>query len=141
RRGRHARSGSLGGRRTYRMASRTRRHDPRRRRTLRRRRPGTPGRRTGPPAAHVRGHRQGSTPMTLAVDQGSEAREALARLRAEVAKVVVGQDAIVSGLVIALLCRGHGLLEGVPGGAKTLLVRTLGTALAPSTKRLQFTPD
>jgi len=79
--------------------------------------------------------------MTLAVDQGSEAREALARLRAEVAKVVVGQDAIVSGLVIALLCRGHVLLEGVPGVAKTLLVRTLGTALDLSTKRLQFTPD
>jgi MoxR-like ATPase len=79
--------------------------------------------------------------MTLAVDQGSEARQALARLRAEVAKVVVGQDAIVSGLVIALLCRGHVLLEGVPGVAKTLLVRTLGTALDLSTKRLQFTPD
>src|SRR5213076_1938701 len=59
----------------------------------------------------------------------------------EVAKVVVGQDAIVSGLVIALLCRGHVLLEGVPGVAKTLLVRTLGTALDLSTKRLQFTPD
>src|SRR6266700_7430482 len=72
---------------------------------------------------------------------GNQAREALARLRAEVAKVVVGQDAIVSGLVIALLCQGHVLLEGVPGVAKTLLVRTLGTALDLSTKRLQFTPD
>jgi MoxR-like ATPase len=79
--------------------------------------------------------------MSVAVDQGSTAREALARLRAEVAKVVVGQDAIVSGMVIALLCRGHVLLEGVPGVAKTLLVRTLGTALELSTKRLQFTPD
>jgi MoxR-like ATPase len=80
----------------------------------------------------------------LAVEKGSDsnaAREALARLRAEVAKVVVGQDAIVSGLVIALLCRGHVLLEGVPGVAKTLLVRTLGSALDLSTKRLQFTPD
>src|SRR5262249_8474511 len=72
---------------------------------------------------------------------GRQAREALARLRAEVAKVVVGQDAIVSGLVIALLCRGHVLLEGVPGVAKTLLIRTLGMALDVSTKRLQFTPD
>jgi MoxR-like ATPase len=71
----------------------------------------------------------------------NQAREALARLRAEVAKVVVGQDAIVSGLVIALLCRGHVLLEGVPGVAKTLLVRTLSLALDLSTKRLQFTPD
>ncbi|WP_030451255.1 AAA family ATPase [Herbidospora cretacea] len=68
-------------------------------------------------------------------------REALAALRAEVAKAVVGQDAVVSGLVIALLCRGHVLLEGVPGVAKTLLVRTLATALSVDFKRVQFTPD
>ncbi|OLB75355.1 MAG: AAA family ATPase [Actinobacteria bacterium 13_2_20CM_2_71_6] len=78
---------------------------------------------------------------TVDGNDGRQAREALARLRAEVAKVVVGQDAIVSGLVIALLCRGHVLLEGVPGVAKTLLIRTLGLALDLSTKRLQFTPD
>jgi MoxR-like ATPase len=69
------------------------------------------------------------------------AREALVRLRAEVAKAVVGQDAAVTGLVIALLCRGHVLLEGVPGVAKTLLVRALATALSLDTKRVQFTPD
>jgi MoxR-like ATPase len=69
------------------------------------------------------------------------ARAALHRLRAEVAKAVVGQDAIVSGLVIALLCRGHVLLEGVPGVAKTLMVRTLAAALDLDAKRLQFTPD
>jgi MoxR-like ATPase len=74
-------------------------------------------------------------------DSAYAAREALTRLRAEVAKVVVGQDSIVTGLVIALLCRGHVLLEGVPGVAKTLLVRTLAAALSLSTKRLQFTPD
>ncbi len=68
-------------------------------------------------------------------------RESLATLRAEVGKAVVGQDAAVTGLVIALLCRGHVLLEGVPGVAKTLLVRTLSTALALDTKRVQFTPD
>jgi MoxR-like ATPase len=77
----------------------------------------------------------------LDTDDASQARHALARLRAEVAKVVVGQDSIVTGLVIALLCRGHVLLEGVPGVAKTLMVRTLGAALDLSTKRLQFTPD
>ena len=81
-----------------------------------------------------------AVPQSFPAD-GQQAREALARLRAEVAKVVVGQDAIVSGLVIALLCRGHVLLEGVPGVAKTLLIRTLGVALDVSTKRLQFTPD
>jgi MoxR-like ATPase len=62
-------------------------------------------------------------------------------LRNEIAKAVVGQDAVVSGLVIALLCRGHVLLEGVPGVAKTLLVRTLAAALQLEFKRVQFTPD
>ena len=69
------------------------------------------------------------------------ARNALLALRNEIAKVVVGQDAVVSGLVIALLCRGHVLLEGVPGVAKTLLVRTLAAALQLEFKRVQFTPD
>lgn len=68
-------------------------------------------------------------------------REALAAVRGEVARAVVGQDAAVTGLVIALLCRGHVLLEGVPGVAKTLLVRTLSAALDLGTKRVQFTPD
>jgi MoxR-like ATPase len=69
------------------------------------------------------------------------ARNALRTLRTEIAKAVVGQDAVVSGLVIALLCRGHVLLEGVPGVAKTLLVRTLAAALQLEFKRVQFTPD
>jgi len=69
------------------------------------------------------------------------ARAALIALRAEIAKAVVGQDAVVSGLVIALLCRGHVLLEGVPGVAKTLLVRAMAAALRLDFKRLQFTPD
>jgi MoxR-like ATPase len=69
------------------------------------------------------------------------AREALSMVRAEVGKAVVGQDAAVTGLVIALLCRGHVLLEGVPGVAKTLLVRALSTALRLETTRVQFTPD
>ncbi len=74
-------------------------------------------------------------------DTSSSARESLRLLRAEVAKAVVGQDAAVTGLVIALLCRGHVLLEGVPGVAKTLLVRTMSAALSLDTKRVQFTPD
>ena len=56
------------------------------------------------------------------------ARSALLAVRAEVAKAVVGQDAAVAGLLVALLCRGHVLLEGVPGVAKTLLVRSLAAA-------------
>ena len=70
-----------------------------------------------------------------------QAREALTLVRTEVAKAVVGQDAAVSGLLVALLTRGHVLMEGVPGVAKTLLVRTLATALDVETKRVQFTPD
>ncbi|NUW30102.1 MoxR family ATPase [Nonomuraea sp. SMC257] len=73
--------------------------------------------------------------------RGEAAREALGALRAEVSKAVVGQDAAVTGLVIALLCRGHVLLEGVPGVAKTLMVRTLAKALDLGSKRVQFTPD
>jgi MoxR-like ATPase len=70
-----------------------------------------------------------------------QARDALVALRGEVAKAVVGQDAAVTGLVIALLCRGHVLLEGVPGVAKTLLVRALARSLDLDSKRVQFTPD
>jgi MoxR-like ATPase len=77
---------------------------------------------------------------TTAADAG-RARDALTAVRVEVAKAVVGQDSAVTGLVIALLCRGHVLLEGVPGTAKTLLVRALAAALDVDSKRVQFTPD
>jgi MoxR-like ATPase len=71
----------------------------------------------------------------------AEAHAALVAVRAEVGKAVIGQDAAVSGLVIALVCRGHVLLEGVPGIAKTLLARTFCRALELRTTRVQFTPD
>src|SRR5690625_3607018 len=74
-------------------------------------------------------------------EQPSPTRAALVALREEVGKAVVGQHATVTGLVIALLCRGHVLLEGVPGVAKTLLVRALGASLELEMKRVQFTPD
>jgi MoxR-like ATPase len=73
--------------------------------------------------------------------QPDSLRASLARVRAEVGKSVVGQDGAVTGMIIALLARGHVLLEGVPGVAKTLLVRSLSHALSLDTKRLQFTPD
>jgi MoxR-like ATPase len=80
--------------------------------------------------------------VTSAVEmEALAARDALQRLRAEVGKAVIGQDAVVGGVVIALLCGGHVLLEGVPGVAKTLLVRALAAALDVDTKRVQFTPD
>jgi len=68
-------------------------------------------------------------------------RDAFALVRTEVGKSVVGQDAAVTGLMIALLSGGHVLLEGVPGVAKTLLVRTLSHTLKLETTRVQFTPD
>jgi MoxR-like ATPase len=79
--------------------------------------------------------------MTAGPIGAEEARARLAAVRTEVAKAVVGQDAAVSGLLVALLCGGHVLLEGVPGVAKTLLVRTLAQSLSVGTKRVQFTPD
>jgi MoxR-like ATPase len=82
------------------------------------------------------------TPSNPAAQEASDrAREALLAVRREVGKAVVGQDAAVSGVIICLLVRGHILLEGVPGVAKTLLVRALAKALAIDTKRVQFTPD
>lgn len=74
-------------------------------------------------------------------EPGASAQEALTRVRAEVAKAVVGQDGAVTGMLIALISGGHVLLEGVPGVAKTLLVRSLSAALDVGTKRVQFTPD
>ncbi|MEJ1156463.1 MULTISPECIES: AAA family ATPase [Microbacterium] len=68
-------------------------------------------------------------------------RESMNRVRLEVGKAVIGQDGTVTGLLIALLAGGHVLLEGVPGVAKTLLVRSFSTALGLGTKRIQFTPD
>jgi MoxR-like ATPase len=63
------------------------------------------------------------------------------KLRAEIGKAVIGQDAVVERLLVALLANGHVLLEGMPGLAKTLLVKSLGTALGVQFERIQFTPD
>lgn len=71
----------------------------------------------------------------------ADLRDAFGRVRSEVGKAVVGQDGAISGLIVALLTGGHVLLEGVPGVAKTLLVRSLSAALDLRTTRVQFTPD
>ena len=63
------------------------------------------------------------------------------KLFQEIAKVIIGQQEIVEHLFLSLLCRGHILLEGVPGLAKTLLIKTLSDALDLSFNRIQFTPD
>src|SRR5678815_3119471 len=63
------------------------------------------------------------------------------RIRAELAKVIVGQDAVVDQLIVALFARGHCILTGVPGLAKTLLISSLARTLQLEFKRVQFTPD
>jgi MoxR-like ATPase len=69
------------------------------------------------------------------------ARAAILAVREEVGKVVVGQDGALSGIIAAILAPGHVLLEGVPGVAKTLMVKTLAAAFDLEFKRVQFTPD
>jgi len=76
-----------------------------------------------------------------AQEKSQRFRSTLDRLRDEIHRVVVGQDAVVDGVLAALFCDGHALLEGVPGLAKTLLVRTLAAALRLDFSRIQFTPD
>ncbi|KAB7741977.1 AAA domain-containing protein [Nostocoides sp. F2B08] len=98
--------------------------------------PADPGEPAPPP------QRPGSAPESGPESvESARARAALIAVRDEVAKAVVGQEGAVSGLIVALLARGHVLLEGVPGVAKTLLIRSLAAALDVTTKRVQFTPD
>ncbi len=68
-------------------------------------------------------------------------RATLQDIRSEVARVIIGQDAVIEELLTCVLCRGHALLIGVPGLAKTLLVNTLARVLGLSFHRIQFTPD
>src|SRR6187399_281750 len=68
-------------------------------------------------------------------------KETLAQARQEVAKVIIGQQEVVERALIAILTGGHALIEGVPGVAKTLLVRTLAQVLGCPFERIQFTPD
>src|SRR5215813_696765 len=74
-------------------------------------------------------------------EQIASFRQSYAALRAEIGRVIVGQEPIVEGTLVALFAGGHVLLEGVPGLGKTLLVRTLGEVLDLSFSRIQFTPD
>src|SRR5687768_18434197 len=76
--------------------------------------------------------------MTLSLEEGTEL---LRRVRDGVAAVVVGQEAAIDDALIVFLARGHLLIEGVPGTAKTLLVRALASALGIRFARIQFTPD
>jgi MoxR-like ATPase len=74
-----------------------------------------------------------------------EAADALSvaykNLKAEISKIVIGQDEVVRQILTGIFCQGHSLLVGVPGLAKTLLVQTIATSLDLQFKRIQFTPD
>ncbi|MBN1343186.1 MAG: AAA family ATPase [Phycisphaerae bacterium] len=87
----------------------------------------------------------GNPPTSPAGDADLEAVEKLStsykKIRAELAKVIIGQEKVVQELLIALFCRGHCILEGVPGLAKTLMISTLARTLNLSFSRIQFTPD
>jgi MoxR-like ATPase len=71
----------------------------------------------------------------------ASSRAAFGAVKSELARVVVGHEELIEQVFIALVCGGHGLLEGVPGLGKTLMVRSLGEILSLSFSRIQFTPD
>ena len=72
------------------------------------------------------------------IEQLGKAKELMLR---EIHKVIIGQDDIIEQLLICIFCRGHGLVVGVPGLAKTLMVHTLARVLKLRFSRIQFTPD
>ncbi|WP_146521267.1 AAA family ATPase [Stieleria varia] len=82
-------------------------------------------------------------PIETQDDSANAARlvEACSAIREQVGRVVVGQDDVIEQLLIAILARGHCLLEGVPGLAKTLMIRTLAESMHLTFRRIQFTPD
>ncbi len=85
------------------------------------------------------GHEQSPPPDDVA--SAKRLADAHRQIRQELAKVIVGQDRVVEELLVALFCRGHCIIEGVPGLAKTLLISTVARTLELSFSRIQFTPD
>src|ERR1700734_1347146 len=84
-----------------------------------------------------------SSPSLTKDDVGAvrDLRESYNRVRQELAKVIIGQESVVEQLLICILARGHGLLMGVPGLAKTTMVNALSQVMSLQFNRIQFTPD
>ncbi|MCC5842738.1 MAG: AAA family ATPase [Verrucomicrobia bacterium] len=82
-----------------------------------------------------------SDPANPVTPDWDDVRATLQNIRLEIGRVIIGQDDVVEELLTCLLCKGHALLIGVPGLAKTLLINTLGQVLGLSFHRIQFTPD
>ncbi|MBI4617231.1 MAG: AAA family ATPase [Planctomycetes bacterium] len=93
------------------------------------------------PEAETRSEPAGEKPAATNLDSIRKVKEARQKIFDEVGKVIIGQTEVVGHMLIALLCRGHCLMVGVPGLAKTLMVRTLASVLDFDFKRIQFTPD
>lgn len=79
--------------------------------------------------------------MSNSIEQAKAFGQHIAQLKLEIGKVVVGQEEVVEALINAVFCHGHVLMVGVPGLAKTLLVKTLSETMELSFNRIQFTPD
>src|SRR5688500_13421436 len=108
--------------------------------------PPPPGRTTLNPRSPTPPHRGPSSMTTLpprlhALGGPEAARDALEDALFEVKRVIVGQDAMLERVLVALLAGGHVLLEGVPGLAKTLTVKTVADVMGGTFQRIQFTPD
>ena len=81
------------------------------------------------------------TPHSFFIEQIKESSSKLKQLSQEIAKVIIGHEEVIHFIIIAILCNGHVLLEGVPGVAKTTMIKAITKALGLSFKRIQFTPD
>ena len=95
----------------------------------------------GQPRARKENHTYMSTSPEAVSQDSIRLQGAVERVRAELSKVIIGQDQVVNEVMIAILTRSHALLVGVPGLAKTLLISSLADVLDLSFKRIQFTPD
>jgi MoxR-like ATPase len=82
-----------------------------------------------------------TSPSTSMAADADAARQKFMQLKEQVHKVIVGQDAVIDQVLMAVFCRGHALVVGVPGLAKTLLISTLARTLSLGFSRIQFTPD
>ncbi len=79
--------------------------------------------------------------MKLPVETFQQASTTMRNVLVEIKKVIVGQDLMLERILVALLARGHVLIEGVPGLAKTLAIKTTARVIEAEFKRIQFTPD
>ncbi|MCH7807594.1 MAG: MoxR family ATPase [Planctomycetes bacterium] len=107
-------------------------------------RTGDPQSKPAEPRASARANSPNGAPDSLGgsdTEIADQLTRASARLRQELAKVIVGQDEVIEQLLIALFANGHCILEGVPGLAKTLMISSLARCLSLSFSRIQFTPD